>query len=304
MLTIFSIPKPFKDHIGIIQRNAIHSWKMLRPACEIILCGDTMGVKEAAIEFGVKHLPDITQNEYGTPLLNSVFEKVVKTAQWPCLCYVNADIILLNDLLRAIKRIPYRPFMAVGQRTNVTITEPLDFEKPSWHSELVETVNRSGEQVDVNWIDCFVFSPNGNLEKLLPFAVGRPNWDNWFIYNARKLHVPIVDFTRVCTLIHQKHDYSHVPQREGNCWDGPEANQNHELLVKSMGNSGYLCNINDATHILTKKLLIPSLGEGYLRQRWYTGVVINPALKPIADALRPFFRLRRRMMDGLKKFFG
>jgi hypothetical protein len=30
-LTIFAVPKPFEGHIGMIQRNAIRSWKGLRP---------------------------------------------------------------------------------------------------------------------------------------------------------------------------------------------------------------------------------------------------------------------------------
>jgi hypothetical protein len=51
MLTIFTIPKPFRGHIEVIQRNAIESWLRLRPQCEIILCGDDPGVAEAASEY-------------------------------------------------------------------------------------------------------------------------------------------------------------------------------------------------------------------------------------------------------------
>ncbi len=31
MITIFAIPKPFKGHIDVIQRNAIQSWTKLSP---------------------------------------------------------------------------------------------------------------------------------------------------------------------------------------------------------------------------------------------------------------------------------
>ena len=75
MLTIFTVPKPFKEHIGVIQRNAIYSWTQL-PGCEIILFGDDDGVAETAEEFGVKHVSDIEKNEHGTPLLDFVFEKL------------------------------------------------------------------------------------------------------------------------------------------------------------------------------------------------------------------------------------
>jgi len=73
MLTIFTIPKAFEGHIGIIQRNAIGSWSRL--GCDVILCGDDPGVSEAAKEVGATHIPDIDRNDYGTPLLSSAFAK-------------------------------------------------------------------------------------------------------------------------------------------------------------------------------------------------------------------------------------
>ena len=53
MITIFTIPKPFKGHINTIQRNAIQSWMQLKPECEIILFGDDYGVSDIAKEFGL-----------------------------------------------------------------------------------------------------------------------------------------------------------------------------------------------------------------------------------------------------------
>ena len=71
-LTILAMPKPFRGHIGIIQRNAIRSWTLLRPSCEIVLFGDDTGVSAAAAELGVRHVPNVARNEYGTPLVNDV----------------------------------------------------------------------------------------------------------------------------------------------------------------------------------------------------------------------------------------
>jgi hypothetical protein len=301
VLTIFTIPKPFEGQSGIIQRNALHSWTLLRPSCEIILCGDDPGVKEASVEFGVKHLPDIAHNEFGTPLLNSAFEAVATAAQLPVLCYVNADIILLDDLLNAIRRIPFEQFLAVGRRINVDITEQLDFEETTWRLKLRELADRSGQVAEVTWIDYFVFTLSGELEKIPPFAVGRPEWDNWFIYNARNLHVPVVDISRVCAAIHQNHDYRHVPQGKGNSWYGPEADQNHNLAVHSMKGSGHLCNIWDATHILGRRSLLPAVFPRYLHQRWYTTAALHPSLRPIVDTLDPIVRPRRWIRERLVK---
>ncbi len=108
MLTIFAIPKPFKGQIEIIQRNAIQSWTLIRPTPEILLFGDDRGTEEVAREFGVRHFPNIERNEYGTPLINSIFDTARKEAANHLICYANSDIIFPTSLLEAIKRLRCR----------------------------------------------------------------------------------------------------------------------------------------------------------------------------------------------------
>ena len=67
MLTLFAIPKQFHGYSGVIQRNAVKSWTLLRPPPEIILFGDEDGTAEAVKEFGIRHIPKVARNEYGTP---------------------------------------------------------------------------------------------------------------------------------------------------------------------------------------------------------------------------------------------
>ena len=55
MLTIFALPKPFRGHAGVIQRNAIQSWLRLQPACEVILLGDEPGTREVAAQVGAHY---------------------------------------------------------------------------------------------------------------------------------------------------------------------------------------------------------------------------------------------------------
>jgi hypothetical protein len=90
MLTLFTIPKPFRGHIEVIQRNAIESWAQLRPRPEIILFGDDEGTAHVAKEFGISHIPQVARNEFGTPLLNDFFEQAQRVAGDDLLCYVNA----------------------------------------------------------------------------------------------------------------------------------------------------------------------------------------------------------------------
>src|SRR5262245_56609823 len=71
-ITFCSVPKPFVGHIGVIQRNALASWSRLGG---VIVFGDEPGVAEAAPDAGVRHVPDVAQNDYGTPLLSDAFRR-------------------------------------------------------------------------------------------------------------------------------------------------------------------------------------------------------------------------------------
>ena len=66
MITVFTLPKPFVGHIGMIQRNAIQSWTRLHPDIDILMFGSEQGTAEVAAEFGIRHFPDVEVNEYGS----------------------------------------------------------------------------------------------------------------------------------------------------------------------------------------------------------------------------------------------
>lgn len=103
LLTLFTVPKGFVGDTGVIQRNAIESWTRLGPDVEVILCGDDDGTAQAALDLGVRHVPDIRRNEHGTPLLDSVFDAARQASLSPLLAYVNADIVLFDDFLNAAR---------------------------------------------------------------------------------------------------------------------------------------------------------------------------------------------------------
>lgn len=283
MITIFCVPKPFIGHVGIIQRNAIQSWIHFHPGCEIILCGNEYGTEGVAREFNAKYISNISRNKWGTPLLNSVFDKVGRVASYRLLCYINADIILLSDFMEAVKRIRFRKFLIVGQRWDIDLTRPVDFAQPDWEERLHRYVFECGVLHPPSGSDYFLFPREGAIEKLPPFAVGRPGWDTWFIYRTRKLGIPIVDVTRVITVVHQNHDYTHVPNRRNETWEGqgPEADRNLKLI----GGWDYVFTLLDVTHVMTRRALLPALGYKYLRRRWQTLPILYPVTKPLVRFL-------------------
>jgi len=262
VLTLFAVPKPFRGHISIIQRNAIRSWTLLRPACQIILFGDEEGTAEVAAEFGVKHVPDVARNEYGTPLVSDIFEQAQRRASHDLLCYINADIVLMSDFTAAVRRVTFRRFLLVGQRWDVDLDEPWNFEDPQWETHLREYARSHGKLHPPYGIDYFVFT-RGLWEAIPPFAIGRPAWDNWMIFSARTSGAAVIDATKAILAIHQNHEYAHVPHGVNGTWEGPEAERNRAMR----GSYSNAFTAKDATWQLTSRWLVPALARDYLRHR-------------------------------------
>ncbi len=231
MITIFAMPKAFRSHIDIIQRNAIKSWIRLSIKPEIILLGTDEGTSEVAREFGVRHLPEVARNAEGTPLVNDLFAQAQRYAANNLLCYVNADIILLDDFSAAVEKIArfHSRLLMVGQRTDLDITQPVDFDNPAWERRLREEARASGVLRPPTFIDYFAFS-KGLYADLLPLALGRGGWDNWLIWRARSRKATVIDVSSAVLAVHQNHDYSHHPNGSKGVWSGPEAQRNRELI--------------------------------------------------------------------------
>jgi hypothetical protein len=239
------------------------------------LCGDDPGVAETAAEFGVRHYANLPRNEYGTPLMNAAFQEVAETARFPLLCFLNSDIILLDDFLPAVHKIRFKRFLLGGRRLNIDLELEWDFEDPDWQNKLRLFVLEKGELFAARGSDYFVFPPDGELEKLPPFAIGRPYWDGWFFFHARKLGIPVLDGTQAIQAIHQNHDYAHVPKAREKWW-GPEGDGNLQLIHER---NEVFFNLTDATYLLTPKGVVAARGWRYLRRRVYTFQYFVPQLR-------------------------
>jgi hypothetical protein len=210
-LTIFSAPKPFTNpHIAVIQRNAIQSWLHL-PDVKVLLIGEEDGLTETALEFGVKHLPNVARNPEGTPLVSSIFALAREASDSPVLAYVNADILLTPGFVTAARRMSElrAEFLLVGQRWDLEVTEELDF-SGDWVALLNTDALTRGELHRPMGSDYFIY-PRNCFADMPAFAIGRAGWDNWMIFKSRKEGWSTVDATPSIMIIHQSHDYGHLP---------------------------------------------------------------------------------------------
>jgi hypothetical protein len=231
MITIFAMPKAFRGQIEVIQRNAIQSWTILRIRPEVILFGEDEGTAEVARELGLRHIAIVARNDSGTPLLNDLFAQAESNATNNLLCYVNADILLLEDFAAAVERVAQQrpPLLMMGQRTNVDISERIDFSRPGWEQELRARARTQGQLSPPNAIDYFVFS-KGLGSNLLPLAIGRRWWDNWLLWHARSHKATVIDASPVVLAIHQNHDYGHHSAGTKGVHEGTEALGNRAMV--------------------------------------------------------------------------
>ena len=246
LITFFSAPKPFANpHIATIQRNAIQSWTLL-PDVEVILLGEERGLAEAARELGVKHIPHVECNAGGAPLISSMFALARENSSGDLLCIVNADMILLPDFLEAARRsrLLRDKFILLSQRWDLDVIQPLDF-SGDWVNGLRSTVHRQGKLHRPSGSDFFLF-PKSCYADVPPFAIGRAGWDNWMIYKARKEGWAVIDATPSLTIVHQNHDYSHLPGGKPH-YDHPDTNENIRLAG---GEANVRYTILDSTHQL------------------------------------------------------
>lgn len=209
MITIFSIPRPFKGIFNDLQRNAIKSWVVLKPSCQIILFEDEEGTtKKVAEEFGLGYISDAERNEFGSLLLDSVYSKALEKSENEILAQVTSDIILKEDFIKSIKKVEKefegRIFYMAGRRWDVDMKEKIDFQNEKWEEDIDKSVKDRGELHGLAGMDYRVFPKNSQLD-VIPLIVGRPGDDSWLVYRAKSKGIPVIDATPAVKAIHQNH---------------------------------------------------------------------------------------------------
>lgn len=308
MLTIFSVPKPFIGNIKTIQTNAIKSWLNLFPQPEIILIGNEKGTAEICKKYNLTHIPEIKYNEFGTPLLNLVFQQGQKNASFARVAYINADIILLDNITEIINFIlqkNFSDFLLVGHRWNLKLTKEIKYTSQN-NQILKNLLIKKGVLAPSDAIDYFIF-PKGLYKKILPFALGRFRWDNWLIYYAVKKNIPVIDITAKMIAIHQ--DHNDIYFKNSNLkYKNIEVKYNERLISKKGNKWRFkIYTIMDASYVLTfsgikKASLIRKLDALVDRYLAYLVISVKP-FSPFSLPLIYFCRLIEKIRFLIKNFY-
>lgn len=259
MLTIFTSARPFLGKFDYIQRNAIQSWRSVCPGCEIILIGEEEGADKAAAELGIQYIPDVTRNEEGVILRNSVFQEAQRAARNELLCFVNADIIFTSTFLRAIQSVRISPFLLSGRRWDLELSHAIDFRDTKWEETLLSRARQEGKLHGPSAGDYFVFPRSVGIE-MPPFSIRHGGWDNWIIWRFKSLGIPVIDATEAIDVVHQIHK-SPSGKRTQSAW---KSKQGKEELRLAGGFSSMLT-LREADWVLTSRgLEKPKLGRRIL----------------------------------------
>jgi hypothetical protein len=185
-----------------------------------------------------------------------MFQLARDNSNSPLLCIINADMILMPDFVAAAQRVMRLKdkFVMVSQRWDYDIASPLDF-SGDWIRRLRSMVNGQGQLHRPAGSDFFLF-PLPTFVEIPDFTIGRAGWDNWMIYKARKEGWAVIDCTPSIMVVHQNHDYSHLPDGKPH-YEHPETNENIRLAG---GQANVRYTILDSTRQLVDgKLIRPKI---------------------------------------------
>ena len=259
-VTLFALPKAFEGHFAVIQENALRSWLGQPEALPVVLLGDDPGTAAMAEKLGLRHCPDIACSPAGAPLLSSLFATARAASETPWLCYINADIILLDDFAATLQRLDRTlreggpaSFLLTTQRGHIDQPAPIDLTRPERRAAFAARCVR-----DLVWdhkgaLDLFLYSRD-LFQDLPDFALGRGAWDTWLLWRAVESGAAVIDGSPGFGAVHQVHDYSHHPDGWQGAWASPDAKRNAQLAEGRM-----MTLTQAASHSLTDEGLVEGI---------------------------------------------
>lgn len=289
-ITIISIPLSFEGPARVRQVNALRSWRNLGPRVTIALYGDEVGMVEVCAEFMAVHIPEVRTNEKGTPLVSAALQHAARTFDTRLLLFANSDILLCDDLLPALDGVALDRFLIVGNRTNMEVQKLLDFAEPDAAAQLRIRAQTEGVMQPPVGSDYFIF-PRETAWQMPELAVGRLGWDNWMIFRAREMGLPVIDATPSVTAVHQNHDYRHVKSRPAGSGIRPGHEDNANQFTA--GGVEAMFTLWDVDFQLVDGQLLRPRGVKYSRRRIQSGLVLNPATRPAYRLVRSVWAAAR-----------
>jgi hypothetical protein len=107
----------------------------------------------------------------------------------------------------------------------------------------------------------------------------------------------VVDATEALTVVHQAHDYSHVPAKAGDVLKGPEAKRNLNLA----GGWKHIFTLKDATHVLGLGGPRLAISLKHLQRRLRTLLTLYSFLELSTIVAKPIILGLQRVWSSVRK---
>ena len=285
MITIFCTPKNFDGIFDVIQKNALRSWRKISPDIEIIIFGDSYGACEMAKEINGIYYPDVKCSESGVPLLSDLFLNANKLCSFDTLMFINSDIIIPQNILSALNyvRDSFPRFLSVGFRWDMDVTNKIDFENNDeveffWEKAEYESIKSSPAAIDY-----FIFTKN-TIKNLPNFVIGRPGYDNWLLWHARRMQIPLIDLSNEIKVIHQNHHFNFH-----NLKKDPKVYLEKDGLHNKKIHGNKVLNLLDANYKLRNTLVLKKQSKEWINRNLRSLPQIYPEFSLIIKLYRKLY---------------
>ena len=285
MITIFTTPKDFTDVFEVIQINALINWRSLSSEIQIIIFGDSKGSQKAAEKIGAEYIPEVKCSSLGTPFISDLFSKADKIAKYPLLAFINSDILLPDNFLSTIQITSdtFNKFLLVGHRWDIDIDNTIDFNDKVEKNIFWNRIKVEGKKHACSGIDYFIYK-RYQWKNIPDFIIGRDGYDNWLIWKARRMLLPIVDATDNMQVVHQNHPFNSSKTVQGKeVLLNQERDHNKKLYINKT------LNLLDCTYRISNGKVIKNKQKDFVDRNLYRLPKIFPEISILLKIYRRFY---------------
>ncbi|KAH3774837.1 hypothetical protein DPMN_176230 [Dreissena polymorpha] len=218
------------------EKNLVHkltllNWLSLHPYVIPVVFTNQSSIINECNQVGVTVLPLSGVAADGIPVLKYMYRDVINLFNTSFYAFSNSDILFtqllvhtLAQIINSITEDINKPVLIVGRRTNVNnvaLEEGLYWEN-------ITRISKSRGQLFTGWAeDYFITTPSYPWNEVPEVVIGRRAYDNWLVYNARKMKYNVIDATNTILAVHQT---TQAGNFEGHGHSHEDYNDN--LLVK------------------------------------------------------------------------
>ena len=286
-IVIFTSPKPRNDQTEAVQIAAFRSWRRAFPKATILLYGDVASWKEEMDSLVMQAAGPLVKGMAGGEVICDMFQDASKRGVGQLLLYLNSDILLDDSAAHVVEKLQDRPGPWLGSARRWCLprwSEVTPTSESEWRG-FFSRADRSGIWGEACALDMFLFC-GLSFQSMPPFFIGHRGWDNWMIYHARALRIPVIDMSDEMRVIHCDHDYSYA---KGNTAPGRRDGPLEEENLKMLGGEERLFHLGHATHELSHGTVRRCRSWGSLQRSMELWQIQHPGQRWWWRPVRRFF---------------